>query len=73
MSNACRECGTVNRDGARFCKQCGAVPLHPCEACGTNPRRFGSRFCWRCGLALAAQATGLHASLREPERCPAHR
>jgi hypothetical protein len=59
MFNTCRECGTVNRDRARFCKQCGAVPLHPCEACGTNPPRFGSRFCWRCGLALDVQATAV--------------
>jgi predicted amidophosphoribosyltransferase len=57
MLNAvCRECGTTNRVGARFCKHCGAIPLHPCQACGANPRRFGSRFCWRCGLALVVQA-----------------
>jgi hypothetical protein len=59
-NEVCRECGTRNRSGARFCKHCGAVPLHSCQACGANPRRFGSRFCWRCGLALAVQAVAPH-------------
>jgi hypothetical protein len=64
MSNTCHECGTVNRDGARFCKNCGAGPFRPCEACGANPRRFGTRFCWRCGLALVVQAVAPRLATR---------
>lgn len=39
QSQVCRTCGTVNRRRARYCKQCGAVPLVPCAACGATTRR----------------------------------
>jgi hypothetical protein len=56
-TRVCCACGTINRAGARFCKQCGVVPFHhPCRRCGSPRRRFGARFCYRCGLALIVQA-----------------
>jgi len=52
-SPSCPRCGLANRDGAKFCGNCGE-PLATtvaCVACGTrNPR--GRRFCDECGGAL---------------------
>ena len=52
----CRQCGTANRGGARYCRRCGAVPLQPCGVCGATTRRFDARFCYRCGGALSGLA-----------------
>lgn len=49
----CTACGAENREGRRFCAQCGAgLPL-ACSACGflNEP---GERFCGGCGALLAA-------------------
>src|SRR2546423_4059745 len=51
----CPSCGNQNRDGARFCGECGTSleGSVPCAACGfDNP--LGQRFCNGCGQALAA-------------------
>ncbi|MBN1260072.1 MAG: zinc ribbon domain-containing protein [Anaerolineae bacterium] len=50
----CSKCGTLNRDGSRFCNDCGA-PLQKtsirCPMCGTlNP--VGNLFCDRCHARL---------------------
>ncbi|HVB79450.1 MAG TPA: adenylate/guanylate cyclase domain-containing protein [Candidatus Binataceae bacterium] len=48
----CIKCGTDNREGRRFCAQCGQ-PLKPgCPACGAS-NEPGERFCGDCGSALA--------------------
>src|SRR5919201_6719595 len=51
----CSACGTDNRDGRRFCTQCGAALDVVCAGCGV-PAEPGDRFCGSCGTALADAA-----------------
>lgn len=49
----CATCRHPNKDGARFCSECGA-PLTPaCPGCGLAVGA-GERFCTQCGSALGA-------------------
>jgi class 3 adenylate cyclase/tetratricopeptide (TPR) repeat protein len=53
----CASCGRENREGRKFCVDCGqplAVELK-CPACGV-PYEPGERFCGDCGSALSATA-----------------
>lgn len=52
---SCSNCGTRNRDGSKFCNNCGAQLTTPpgstCPACGTaNPAE--TVFCIKCGARL---------------------
>jgi hypothetical protein len=47
----CASCGSANREGRRFCGQCGAALAKPCAACG-DANDAGERFCGQCGAAL---------------------
>ena len=52
----CPSCGHPNRDGARFCADCGTSLIAPisCAQCGAeNPAE--AKFCDNCGQALRAQ------------------
>src|SRR5512147_1725007 len=60
----CPSCGTANRDGSRFCNECGTklptVTSSLCPTCGTlNPPH--SLFCEKCGTRLIASL------IEEPE------
>lgn len=59
----CPKCGTANRDGSRFCNECGAPLPHTgvrCPECNeTNPT--GNVFCDYCGARLVAPS----AEIRE--------
>ncbi|MEX0993549.1 MAG: adenylate/guanylate cyclase domain-containing protein [Solirubrobacterales bacterium] len=60
---ACSSCGHPNREGARFCGECGASleATRRCPACGSeNPSE--QRFCDECGSKLEAQAGASPAS-----------
>jgi class 3 adenylate cyclase/tetratricopeptide (TPR) repeat protein len=59
----CASCGAENREGRKFCAECGSALAVACPACGTanEPRE---RFCGECGTALMAQAAP--ASLQGP-------
>ena len=50
----CTSCGAENRDGARFCGECGAPLALVCPACG-GVNEQGQRFCNECGTALASE------------------
>jgi predicted ATPase/class 3 adenylate cyclase len=54
----CPTCRDDNRDGAKFCNNCGVpLPLR-CPGCGTE-NRPGAKFCSDCGTALTmADAAG---------------
>jgi hypothetical protein len=49
----CPRCHAENRDGARFCRECGATFAVVCSGCG-GMVGAGSKFCDRCGAPLAA-------------------
>lgn len=49
----CANCGTANRDGSRFCNECGVrldSPLR-CGACG-GPNPAAAKFCSNCGIPI---------------------
>jgi len=51
----CPRCQTENRDGRRFCGECGLAFASPCPSCGfvNEP---GGKFCGGCGTALPPSA-----------------
>src|SRR5262245_29430210 len=49
----CARCQADNREGARFCRECGATFAAGCPSCGATVEA-GSKFCDSCGAALAA-------------------
>jgi class 3 adenylate cyclase len=51
----CSKCRTDNREGRKFCAQCG-VPLKAvCPSCGVE-NEPGEKFCGECGTAFAVNA-----------------
>jgi uncharacterized membrane protein YvbJ len=58
------KCGSDNREGRKFCANCGAPIIAACPKCGTH-NQPGERFCGECGAPLqvgAARVTALAAS-----------
>jgi len=49
----CSRCQAENREGARFCRECGAAFGAVCSSCGAKVEA-GSKFCDGCGAPLAA-------------------
>jgi class 3 adenylate cyclase len=49
----CPRCHAENRDGARFCRDCGATFTAVCAGCGARLEP-GSKFCDSCGAPLGA-------------------
>src|SRR5438132_9295543 len=50
----CAGCGSENREGAKFCNDCGAPLSLPGPSCQAE-NRPGARFCNECGTPLLAQ------------------
>ena len=65
----CAACETINEDGRKFCRQCGASLAAPCPSCGT-PNAPDVNFCGECGTKLGddvvAAAAPAAAEAREP-------
>ena len=66
----CPNCGTANRDGSRFCNDCGAdlgaAPGRRCPMCSTvNP--IESTVCGECGARLVPQTAPLTEAEQEAE------
>jgi len=59
--NVCPQCGTINRPGAHFCRQCRSVLLSTatlvCPYCGAALRP-DARFCKRCGKPVSTAGAG---------------
>jgi class 3 adenylate cyclase len=51
----CTKCGNDNREGRKFCVQCGQALKLACPSCGA-PSEPGERFCGDCGAALLVSA-----------------
>ncbi|HEY2542790.1 MAG TPA: adenylate/guanylate cyclase domain-containing protein [Gaiellaceae bacterium] len=49
----CASCGAENREGQKFCGNCGASLATACPSCGAAYEP-GQRFCGDCGTALVA-------------------
>ena len=49
----CPRCEAENREGARFCRECGALFAAVCSSCGARMEAT-SKFCDNCGTPLAA-------------------
>jgi hypothetical protein len=47
----CPECQSENREGAKFCNECGHKFELVCPSCGSS-NRVGSKFCDECGHDL---------------------
>jgi predicted amidophosphoribosyltransferase len=60
-------CGFDNREGIRFCEECGAKLEQPCPACGTAVLP-GRKFCGGCGQPLVTSgSSGPTRDARSPE------
>ena len=51
----CPQCQYENRDGAKFCKECGINLEFVCSGCG-SVYELGSKFCDECGCPLAQES-----------------
>jgi class 3 adenylate cyclase/predicted ATPase len=60
----CTKCGNDNREGRRFCAECGAALALKCARCGAS-NEPGEKFCGECGTPLAAAG---NASPAPPSR-----
>jgi hypothetical protein len=62
----CPECQFDNREGAKFCKECGAKLDFVCPGCGAE---FISpdKFCDECGYDLSKTAKGTKIDYSVPE------
>jgi class 3 adenylate cyclase/tetratricopeptide (TPR) repeat protein len=49
----CPRCQADNREGRRFCAECGAPLTIPCSGCGFS-NEPGEKFCGGCGLLLTS-------------------
>src|SRR2546422_11576264 len=56
----CAACGVDNRDGVRFCEECGARLEALCPACGASVPP-GKKFCGACGAAFGPAARSADA------------
>jgi adenylate cyclase len=62
MSITCGSCGHVNREGRRFCAECGQPLTAPvCPACGAR-NETGEKFCGDCGAPLTPTAVSAQPS-----------
>jgi class 3 adenylate cyclase/predicted ATPase len=65
----CSKCGSDNREGAKFCNDCGTPLGTKCAACEAL-NQAGAKFCDECGAALIAgvftKATAVQTALTSP-------
>jgi class 3 adenylate cyclase/predicted ATPase len=63
----CARCKRQNREGRRFCAQCGAELVLSCAACGFE-NQAEEAYCGGCGMELGATASG--AAVKPPAALP---
>ena len=57
----CSNCGAENRQGRKFCAECGKPLAIACPSCGAA-NELSERFCGECGTSLAESTTVAAAS-----------
>jgi class 3 adenylate cyclase/tetratricopeptide (TPR) repeat protein len=57
----CPQCQFENREGVRFCEECGAKLEQVCPSCGAAVPP-GRKFCGECGARLTAVPSGVPAA-----------
>jgi class 3 adenylate cyclase/tetratricopeptide (TPR) repeat protein len=62
----CPRCQANNREGRRFCAECGASLALPCAACGFS-NEPGEKFCGGCGLPLTSVRRTPEPRLSSPQ------
>ena len=62
----CPRCQADNREGRRFCAECGASLAIPCAACGFS-NEPGEKFCGGCGLLLTSVPRAPEPRLPSPQ------
>jgi len=66
----CSHCGHDNKDGAKFCNECGAKLDLVCAACATV-NAPGSKFCNECGARLTPGDTAKPGTGAKENKSPA--
>ena len=61
----CPSCGAENRDGRKFCGECGTALAVSCSSCGAA-NEPGEKFCGDCGAPLSAPPRALVAPTLVP-------
>jgi len=61
----CSRCGTENREGRRFCAECGASLALACSICGFS-NEAGEKFCGGCGAPLLSTPTVVPPKFASP-------
>jgi class 3 adenylate cyclase len=56
----CSKCTAENREGRKFCAECGAPLKALCASCGAE-NDPAEKFCGECGVALAGKAQAVSA------------
>ena len=54
----CRRCQAANREGRRFCGECGAALAVICPSCGFE-NEASEKYCGGCGAAVPAASASL--------------
>jgi len=62
----CPKCQFDNREGAKFCKECGSKFELPCPSCG-HSYQLGSKFCDECGHDVAEPKAAPAIDYSEPQ------
>jgi predicted amidophosphoribosyltransferase len=51
----CSKCGSDNREGRKFCTNCGTPLVATCQKCSALVQR-NEKFCGECGAAIGSSA-----------------
>ena len=63
----CPSCQSENRDGVKFCAECGTKLELECTKCGAK-LPYGKKFCSKCGQHLAPPPEPIHKARSVDER-----
>src|SRR5262245_7103844 len=62
----CSKCGADNREGRKFCAECGETLASTCPRCGAT-NESGEKFCGECGAALGTSQSATARKSNEPQ------